>query len=611
MNMSIGKKLTAGFGIVIVLWVISSSVFLWQVRQIGENITEVVARTVPMTKAALEMEINLIGTGFAVGGYLNDLDPIHLERIEKDRQDFDRAQADYRKFAGTELEQDLAVQMDNGYQRFKEKAAKLVEAHKDQTTRMAVLHKLFDQLDDILDEKIQPAIRPEDPQGYKKLIATMELEINMNELAKSLGLYLTERTTHHEARIEKDSQDFYRFLEQYRALGLSKEEQQWGDETNRVFGEIIALSKAVIALEKTKMQGLEAFVKLRRELDVLLDDNIQSLAQKDLLTSEKKTAKAITRTSALTLMLVGIGTLAAIAVAVAIGRATVGPLRTLTDAAKQVQQGDLQIQAQVKSRDETRTLANAFNVMVRSLRKTKSEVEMQIWANTGWAELNERMRGDKDTPTLCGDIMSYLAEYLKAQVGTLSISDFGFRISESKESDSGSNNPQSAILRLAGSYAYKRRRNAPTEFKFGEGLIGQAAQEKQRILVTDVPEDYITVTSALGETVPRNIICFPFLYEGEVKGVIELGSLEQFTEQQLDFLDRVGEGMAIAVHSAQSREQTKILLEESQSQAEELESQQVELQAANEELEAKTAELEAQQEEMERRSRNAERGREE
>ena len=104
------------------------------------------------------------------------------------------------------------------------------------------------------------------------------------------------------------------------------------------------------------------------------------------------------------------------------------------------------------------------------------------------------------------------------------------------------------------------------------------------------------MTSALGETVPRNILCFPFLYEGEVKGVIELGSLESFTEQQLGFLDQVGESIAIAVNSAQSRERMKILLAESQSQAEELQSQQEELQAANEELEEKTAELEAQQE---------------
>ena len=98
---------------------------------------------------------------------------------------------------------------------------------------------------------------------------------------------------------------------------------------------------------------------------------------------------------------------------------------------------------------------------------------------------------------------------------------------------------------------------------------------------------------------------YHFLYEGEVKGVIELGSLDQFTERQLGFLDQVGESMAIAVHSAQSREQTKTLLEESQSQAEELQSQQEELlsqqeelRTANEELEEKTAELEAQQEQV-------------
>jgi len=589
MKLSIGKKLTAGFGIVIVLWGISSCLFLWQVGQIRENLTEVVSRAMPMEHAASEMEINLIGTGFALAGYLNDLDPIHLERMENDRGDFERAQADYKRFAGTELEQDLAVQMDNGYRRFREQAARLIEAHDDQTTKMAMVHKRFDQIDDILDEKIEPAIKPEDPQGYEKLNAAMELEINVNGIAKGLGLFLRERTADSEARVEKDTQDFYRFLQQYRAVGLSREEQQWAEEIDRFFEQIVALSKTVIALEKIKMQGIKAFVKLRRELDGVLDESIQPLTEKDLLASEEKTAKAITRTSGLILIVVGIGTLAAIGASVAIGRTTVGPLRTLTDAAKQVQQGDLQVHAQVKSRDETGMLANAFNIMVRNLRESKTESEERDWLKTGLARINDVTRGDPDVTTLASKVISEMATYLDAQVGALYLAGNG----------------DGTELSLLGSYAYTKRKNLSNRFKAGQGLVGQAALEKQQILVKNVPEDYVKVTSGLGERVPRFICVTPCLYEGRVKGVAEIGTLSEMTKPQMEYLAQAMDGLGMAVESAHGRTKLAGALKESQSLSEELQTQQEELKTANEELEEQTQilkeseeELKAQQEEL-------------
>ena len=575
MKFSIGKKLTVGFGIVIVLWVISSFLFLRQVDHIGENQTDVVSRTVPMDQAASEMEINLIGTGFALEGYLNDQDPVHLERMKKDRQDFEMALADYRKFARVELEQKLAVQIGNGYRRFREQAAKLVKAHNDQTTKVAMVHKYFDQIDDILDEKIQPAIKPGDPQGYEKLSAAMELEINVNGIAKGLGLFLRERTPDSEARIEEDTQDFYRFLQRYRALGLSAEEQVWAEDVDRLFGEIVVLAKAVIVLEKVKIQGAKAFVKLRRELDDLLDDNIQSLAAKDLVASETETAKTITETSVLVLVLVGIGALVATVASVAIGRATVGPIRTLTDAAKQVQQGDLQVQAKVKSRDETGILAKAFNIMVGALRENKTEVEKQDWLKTGAARLNDVMRGDPDIESLSSKVVSEIAEYLDAQVGALYLAHSAGK----------------PALSLAGSYACSKRENLPSVFNPGEGLVGQAASQKQQILIKNVPEDYVKVTSGLGERIPNFICVTPLLYEDRVKGVVEIGTFGEMTEPQMEYLARAMPALAIAVESAESRTNLATSLEESQQLSEELQAQQEELKTANEELEEQTQRL--------------------
>ncbi len=255
------------------------------------------------------------------------------------------------------------------------------------------------------------------------------------------------------------------------------------------------------------------------------------------------------------------------------------PLRELAAWAQRVGRGDLSTVEIRTPSDETGVLNRSFCEAVSSLREARVEREARDWLNSGVARLDDVMRGEENLPVLCGEIVGCLARHVGAQVGTISLVD-------------GDN----ARLILTGGYAYKPHEGAPTEFKFGEGLIGQVARDGTRIVLTDVPEDGITVTSALGEALPRAILCFPFMYEGRVKGVIELGRLEPFTETQLGFLEQVADSIAIAVHSGQLRKRAKELLEESQSQAEELQAQQEELRTTNEELEEKTEELQAQQE---------------
>ena len=139
----------------------------------------------------------------------------------------------------------------------------------------------------------------------------------------------------------------------------------------------------------------------------------------------------------------------------------------------------------------------------------------------------------------------------------------------------------------------------------GEGLVGQAALEAKPIIFGDVPDDYIRINSGLGNAVPKNILVYPLLYDGNVKGVIEIGTAKEISELDNQLLALVSENTSIAINSAQSRDQLKELLEETQRQSEELESQQEELRQTNEELQEKTqmlekseAELKAQQEEL-------------
>ena len=152
------------------------------------------------------------------------------------------------------------------------------------------------------------------------------------------------------------------------------------------------------------------------------------------------------------------------------------------------------------------------------------------------------------------------------------------------------------VLKLSSTYAYRERRGLRTEFRPGEGLVGQCADEKDRILITDVPSDYVRINSGLGEAPPLNIVVLPVLFEGQVKAVIELASFHRFTDIHLTLLDQLTETIAIVLNTIEANMRTEDLLKRSQSLAEELQDQQVELRETNTRLEKQAASLQESEE---------------
>jgi CheY-like chemotaxis protein/signal transduction histidine kinase len=150
------------------------------------------------------------------------------------------------------------------------------------------------------------------------------------------------------------------------------------------------------------------------------------------------------------------------------------------------------------------------------------------------------------------------------------------------------------VLKLIASYAYKERKHLGNRFYLGEGLVGQAALEKKPILLTNVPDDYIRISSGLGEAPPRNVIVLPVLFEGEVKAVIELASFLPFSQIHQLFLDQLAETVGVVINMISANMRTAELLEQSQSLTLELQSQSEELRKQQEELKRSNAELEAQ-----------------
>src|SRR5438034_6371389 len=240
-------------------------------------------------------------------------------------------------------------------------------------------------------------------------------------------------------------------------------------------------------------------------------------------------------------------------------------------------------------------LKDNINEMIRNLKDTTLKNSEQDWLKTNLAKFSRMLQGQKDLLTVGKLILSELAPVVSAQQGVF------YNVETSKGDE--------PMLKLLASYAYKERKNIDNRFKMGEGLVGQCALEKEKILLTNVPSDYIKITSGMGEAPPLNIIVMPVVFEGMVKAVLELASFDRFNPTHETFLDQLTESIGIVLNTIEANMRTEDLLKQSQSLARELQSQQEELQQTNAELEDKAKLLADQNVEVERKNQEVEQAR--
>ncbi len=253
--------------------------------------------------------------------------------------------------------------------------------------------------------------------------------------------------------------------------------------------------------------------------------------------------------------------------------------REITENANNVASGDYTVD--LTPRSDKDILGNSLKKMTRSLRETSAANEKHNWLTAGQNQLNLTLKGDQSIEELAGNTISFLCTYLKANIGAI----YQF------------NDKESALM-LSGQYAFLSPEETKRKFRLNEGLIGQAAREQKQISLTDLTEDHIRITSSVMNAKPKHLLITPFLFEGKTAGVIEIGSLSDFSETEKEFINASMDSIAISVNSAVSRKRIQELLEETQVQTEELQSQQEELKQMNEELEEQAQNLKAQQEEL-------------
>jgi len=259
-------------------------------------------------------------------------------------------------------------------------------------------------------------------------------------------------------------------------------------------------------------------------------------------------------------------------------------MRAIGEVATAVTRGDLSRSITVEARGEMSYLKDNINEMIRNLKETTQKNAQQDWLKTNLARFTRLLQGQRDLGAVTKLILSELAPLISAHHGV-------FYMMDSQALD--------ARLRMIASYGYRSSRKLPTSFLPGEGLVGQCALEKSRIWLTDVPRDYIQVSSGLGSAPPTNIVVLPILFEQQVKAVIEIASLDRFTETHLSFLDQLMESIGVVLNTIEANSRTESLLTQSQSLAQEL-------QQTNQELAEKARLLSEQNIEVERKNREVE-----
>ncbi len=252
-------------------------------------------------------------------------------------------------------------------------------------------------------------------------------------------------------------------------------------------------------------------------------------------------------------------------------------VRAIGEVSTAVTKGDLTRTISVEAAGEVAALKDNINQMIANLKDTTQKNKEQDWLKTNLARFSSMMQGQRSISAVAQLIMSELTPIVDANYGT-------FYLATPEEGETS--------LNLIASYAFTERKSISNKYRLRESLVGQCAFEKKRILITNPPENYISVVSSLGESAPKNILLLPVLFEGELKAVIELASFRPFSANSLNFLDQLMDSVGVILNMLSYTMKTEELLQEVKRSNSELEAQANELEEKAKLLEVKNKEVE-------------------
>jgi PAS domain S-box-containing protein len=258
----------------------------------------------------------------------------------------------------------------------------------------------------------------------------------------------------------------------------------------------------------------------------------------------------------------------------------VAGLRSTSSFAESIGKGNYAASYQPLSAEDV--LGNALINMRDNLQSVAEQDQRRNWATEGMAQFGDILRKNNDNINSLSDIIiANLVKYVKANQGGIYI------VNADNEND--------AFLEMAACYAWDKKKYVEQKVYPGDGLTGQAWIEKDSILLTDIPQNYITITSGLGEASPNSIMIVPLKVNDQVYGLIEIASFNVFAQHEIEFVEKIAESIASTLSSVKINERTQKLLEESTELTEQMRAQEEEMRQNMEELQATQEEMQRSQ----------------
>jgi CheY-like chemotaxis protein/signal transduction histidine kinase/methyl-accepting chemotaxis protein len=591
-KVKIGKKLFLSYSLILILSMTTSFVSIFQINKLWRNTKDLFEGPLVVSNKIRDVKINTLN----IRRYLLDMSILKEEKeinelialIDKE-EDLAFKNLDTIRFLDNtdQLNVGKSIDLLRKYKPLREDVIRLIKDGKTQSSSDLMIHRnrefvneLFNQMQSLIDitsqraESLYKSAEDTKANIIGFLIVLMAISVTMCMvlayfITRSITLPL-KRVVNNIGEISKgnlNNKKLYEGLDEIGQLAASFNKMQDNLLEKSVIAEQIAqgnFSAHVIPAGPNDAVALS--INLIANNFNLVVKQAQKVAAGDFETEITGIAKTNPLATVLTQML--------------------DSLREVVQKTRQVAAGDYSGEIMPKSKSDE--LALSLNQMTTALRKATEQNLRQNELKTAQNELNETMRGDLSLELLSKNIVTFLSKFVNAKIGALYLY-----------------NDELKAYQLTGSYAFVFRKGTNSSYKTGEGLVGQAALEKEIITFSELPDDYIRITSGIGDTVPKNVLIVPLVYNDNTIGVLELGFVNRIEDIAYDFLNMVKENIAISIASANSRTQMSKLLEITSKQAHELQVQQEELKQSNEELEAQTQALkkseeylQAQQEEL-------------
>lgn len=247
-NMRITRKLQLNTLMVLALLVLNGVVAIVLVQRMMRDVRQLAEVEQPLKEAVLEMEINVGETARAVLDYIRDHEEHDIDRMHDSERDFERFTVQFERLAETDDERELGRQVADLYRDFKTLGDEIVSMSRQRHDDLQMLRQDVARIDELIVEKLQPAIDHSAAGAITKLEAALEMEINIHETVAAIEGYILEASPEFKPKIVDSEADFNRFNAQYRGTRLSADEERWLDQIGRDFGEAVTAGNAILVL---------------------------------------------------------------------------------------------------------------------------------------------------------------------------------------------------------------------------------------------------------------------------------------------------------------------------------------------------------------------------